>query len=252
MTLAHQITGDGPAVVLLHSSVCDRRMWNPQWDLLVGARFRVIRPDFQGFGETPAPTSAFDEARDVLELFEMHGIERAAVVGSSFGGRVAQEFAARWPSRVTRLMLACPATRLLEPTEDLRAFGAEEDALLEAGEIDGAVALNVNTWLGPAAGTSTREFVARMQRHAFEVQLAASDVPGARDDFDLGDVSAPTLVLSGAHDLEGMQQAARFLAERIDGAVHHRLDWAGHLPSVEDPARFNPVLLDFLGSSERA
>lgn len=252
MTLAHQIAGDGPAVILLHSSVCDRRMWNPQWELLVGAGFRVIRPDFRGYGETPAPTSAFDEARDILELFDTHGIERAAVVGSSFGGRVAQEFAARWPSRVTRLLLACPATRLLEPTEDLRMFAAEEDALLEGGDVDGAVALNVETWLGPAAGDPTREFVARMQRHAFEVQLAAPDVAAVRDEFDLREVSAPTLVLSGAHDLEGMQQAARFLAERIVGAVHQGLDWAGHLPSVEDPSRFNPVLIDFLRSSERA
>jgi 3-oxoadipate enol-lactonase len=221
-------------------------MWNPQWDLLAGAGFRVIRPDFRGYGDTPVPTSAFDETRDILELLDALGIERAAIVGSSFGGRVAQEFAARWPSRVTRLLLVCPATRLLEPTEDLRAFGAAEDALLEAGDVDGAVALNVETWLGPAADESAREFVARMQRHAFEVQLAAPDVAAIREDFDLRNVSAPTLVLSGVHDLEGMQQAARFLAERIDGAVHQRLDWAGHLPSVEDPARFNPVLMDFL------
>ncbi|GAA1812855.1 alpha/beta hydrolase [Agromyces neolithicus] len=246
MTLAHEIAGDGPAVVLLHSSVCDRRMWDPQWRLLTDAGFRVMRPDFRGYGETPAPASAYDEARDILRLLDHYGIERAALIGSSFGGRVAQEFAARWPSRVTRLLLVCPASRLVEPTDDLRAFGAEEDALLEAGDIGGAVALNVRTWLGPAAGESTRELVSRMQRHAFEVQLAAPDVAAVRDDFDLREISALTLVLSGAHDLDGMQGVAVFLAEHIDGAVHERLDWAGHLPSVEDPARFNPVLVDFL------
>ena len=247
MTLAHDIAGDGPCVVLLHSSVCDRRMWDPQWELLVHAGFRVIRPDFRGYGETPPPTSGYDEARDIRDLLDLLGIERVALVGSSFGGRVAQEFAARWPSRVTRLLLLCPATRLLEPSDDLRSFGAAEDALLEAGDIEGAVDLNVRTWVGPAADEFTRELVARMQRHAFEVQLAAPDVAADREDFDLRHVNAPTLVISGAHDLEGMRTAAAFLAEHISGAAHQQLDWAGHLPSIEDPARLGPVLLDFLG-----
>ena len=249
MTLAHDIAGGGPCVVLLHSSVCDRRMWDPQWELLLHAGYRVIRPDFRGSGETPPPTSGYDEARDIRDLLDMLGIETTALVGSSFGGRVAQEFAARWPSRVTRLLLLCPATRLLEPSDDLQAFGASEDALLEAGDLDGAVSLNVRTWVGPAASESTRELVARMQRHAFEIQLAAPDVAAEREDFDLRHVDAPTLVISGAHDLDGMRTAAAFLAEHIPGAAHRELGWAGHLPSVEDPARLDPVLLDFLGEA---
>jgi 3-oxoadipate enol-lactonase len=249
MTLAHDVAGEGPAVLLLHSSVCDRRMWDPQWELLVDAGFRVIRPDFRGFGETPAPTSAYDEASDIRDLLDANGIERAVVVGSSFGGRAAQEFASRWPSRVTGLLLLCSATRLLTPTEDARAFGAEEDALLDGGDLDGAVALNVRTWVGPAATESTRELVSRMQRHAFEVQSAAPDVAAERDDFDLAAVNAPTLVVSGAHDLDYFARVAEFLFERIAGAEHLELDWAGHLPSLEDPARFNPLLLDFLRST---
>ncbi|GAA1755979.1 alpha/beta fold hydrolase [Agromyces humatus] len=248
MTLAHDIAGDGPCVILLHSSVCDRRMWDPQWHVLVDAGFRVIRPDFRGYGETPAPMSDYDEARDIRDLLDLLGIERAAFVGSSFGGRVAQEFAARWPSRVTRLVLLCPATRLLAPTDDLRAFGAAEDALLEAGDIDGAVDLNVRTWVGPRAGDSVRDSVARMQRRAFDVQLAAPDAAADRDDFDLRQVSAPTMVISGGHDLDGMQRAAEFLTARIEGAVQRQLDWAGHLPSLEDPERVNPLLIDFLGA----
>ena len=246
MTLAHDISGDGPTVVLLHSSVCDRRMWDPQWDLLIDAGFRVIRPDFRGFGETPAPTSGYDEASDIRDLIDAHGIERAVVVGSSFGGRAAQEFASRWPLRVTGLLLVCAATRLLPPTDDVLAFGAEEDALLDVGDLDGAVALNVRTWVGPGATESTREIVARMQRHAFEVQLPAPDVAPERDDFDLGAVTAPTLVVSGAHDLDYFDRVAELLTARIAGAEHRELDWAGHLPSLEDPARFNPLLLDFL------
>jgi 3-oxoadipate enol-lactonase len=246
MTLAYDLDGDGPAVVLLHSSVCDRRMWQPQARLLVEAGYRVLRPDFQGFGETPAPSAPYEEVADLRELLDSLGIDDAIVVGSSMGGRVAQEFAARWPSRVTGLLLVCAASRLVPATADVQAFGHEEDALLEAGDVDGAVALNVRTWVGPAASAETREFVARMQRHAFDVQLAAGDVAAERDDFDLAEVSAPTLVVSGAHDLDYFGQVAAFLAERIPGAESRELDWAGHLPSLEDPARFEPLLLEFV------
>ncbi|MFD0560895.1 alpha/beta fold hydrolase [Kitasatospora saccharophila] len=57
MTITHEVAGSGPAVVLLHSSVCDRRMWDGQWDALRGAGYRVLRCDFRGFGETPARTA---------------------------------------------------------------------------------------------------------------------------------------------------------------------------------------------------
>lgn len=248
MTLAYDLDGDGPTVVLLHSSVCDRRMWQRQSSLLVEAGYRVLRPDFQGFGETPAPSATYEEVSDVRELLDSLGIDRAILVASSMGGRVAQEFAARWPSRVAGLLLVCAATRLLAPTPDVRAFGDEEDALLEAGDVEGAVALNVRTWVGPSATAETREFIGDMQRHAFEVQLAAGDVAAERKEFDLADVTAPTLVLFGAHDLDYFRQVAALLAERIPGAESRELDWAGHLPSLEDPERFDPVLLEFVRS----
>ena len=246
MTLAHDLEGDGPTVVLLHSSVCDRRMWDRQSTALVGAGYRVLRPDFEGFGESPAPTAPYDEADDVRGLLQTLSIDRAIVVASSMGGRVAQEFAARWPSRVTGLLLVCAATRLLAPTDDVRAFGDEEEALLEAGDVEGAVALNVRMWVGPAATAETRDFVGTMQRHAFEVQLAAGDVAADRADFDLRDVSAPTLVVSGAHDVAYFREIARLLADRIRGAEARELDWAGHLPNLEDPESFNALLLEFV------
>ena len=78
MILAHDDEGDGPAVVLLHSSVCDRRMWQRQAEVLTAAGHRVIRPDFQGFGESPAPTGSYDEADDVRELLDERGAGRSS------------------------------------------------------------------------------------------------------------------------------------------------------------------------------
>jgi 3-oxoadipate enol-lactonase len=248
MTLAYDTTGSGPAVLLLHSSVCDRRMWEPQWQPLIDAGFRVVRCDFRGHGDTPAPVRPFNPAEDVRDLLDTLGIDRAALVGASYGGRVAQEVAARWPDRVTALGLLCAATRLHPPTADIVAYSEREEALVEAGDLAGAAAFTVDTFVGPAASGATRAEVAKMQREAYEIQLAAGDdlAEPANHDYDLTAVTAPTLVVSGAHDLEYFRGTADFLAATIPGAAHVRLDWAGHLPSLEDPARLNPLILDLL------
>lgn len=96
-------------------------MWQRQSALLVEAGYRVLRPDFQGFGESPAPSQAYEEVSDVRALLDSLSVDRAVVVGSSMGGRVAQELVARWPSRFAGLLLVCAATRLLAPTADVTA-----------------------------------------------------------------------------------------------------------------------------------
>ena len=132
-------------MLLLHSGVCDRRMWEPQWGPL-SESFRVVRPDLRGFGETPLPAGRFSFAADVVELLDHLGIERTCVVGSSLGGRVAMEVAAIAPERVERLVLLCPALAGFPQTAEAEAFDEAEDALLNAGDVDGAVALNVRMW----------------------------------------------------------------------------------------------------------
>ncbi|MFV0128169.1 alpha/beta fold hydrolase [Streptomyces sp. HMX112] len=248
MTLSHDVAGDGPVVVLLHSSVCDRRMWEPQWRALAGSGYRTVRCDFRGYGDTPAPDLPHRDADDVLDLLDALGAREAALVGASYGGRVALEAAARHSGRVTAVALLCAAVPGHEPSAALRAFDEREEALLEAGDLAGAVELNVTTWLGPAADEAARRRVRDMQRHAFEVQSAAPEVaPVDPGPPDLAAVRAPCLAVSGAHDLPDFREAAARLAVQLPDARHVELDWAGHLPGLERPSEVTALLTGFLG-----
>ncbi|HZM82279.1 MAG TPA: alpha/beta hydrolase [Candidatus Limnocylindrales bacterium] len=251
MALAYDETfdeaGAGPAVVLLHSTAADRRMWDPQMRPLSAAGFRLVRPDFRGYGETPVPDAPYNDTQDMADLLDTLGIRDTAIVAASGGGRVALEFAARWPSRVTSLVLLNTALAGHEPSQALQAFGDREDNLLEAGDIDAATELNVRTWLGPLADEATRAKLFEMQRHAFEVQLAAAeDFPPIRVETDLSAITARALLVSGAHDLPDFREIAATLREILRDAKLIELDWAGHLPSLECPDRINPLLIDFL------
>jgi pimeloyl-ACP methyl ester carboxylesterase len=256
MTLAHDDTGAGPVVLLLHSTVTDRRMWDPQVAALVAAGHRVIRCDLRGYGDSPMPDRPYNDADDVAELIDTVADAsdggRVAVVAASGGGRVALEFAARRPERVTDLVLLATALRGHEPGPELRAFSDREDALLAAGDVAGATELNVERWLGPEADENTRSAVRTMQRHAFEVQLAVADEPEPLTyDHSVSTIAARTLLISGAHDLPDFRDIAEHLAAALPGATHRHLDWAGHLPSLERPDLLNPILLAFLAEGRR-
>ena len=254
MIMTYDVAGSSGAepVFLLHSGVGDRRQWDPQWDQLA-AQFRVVRPDLRGYGETPMPGGNFSYPDDVAELIEHLGEGPATLVGSSFGGRVALSTAAAHPDLVSRLVLLCPAYRGVPTTPDVEAFGEREDELLEAGDVDGAVELNVTTWLGPDGDQAAADLVRAMQRRAFDVQLAADALPDPPEtvwpEFDLASLAQPTVVFSGAHDLEWFGKIAEHLAATMPDARHVALPWAGHLPNLERPDETTDLLIDALALS---
>jgi 3-oxoadipate enol-lactonase len=245
--LSYDVAGTGPALVLLHSTVCDRGMWDPQWPVFVDAGYRVMRCDFRGYGATPVPRGPHNDADDVVDLLGELGAGPAAVVSACYGGKVALEIAARWPQRVTALALVCAAMPGHEPTDVLRNFWRREGELIDAGDIAGVVELNVATWLGPEASEPTQERVRLMQRHAFEIQLAApEEYEPAEVAVDLRAITAPSLVISVAKDMPDFRLIATRLTALLPGAQAVELPWAGHLPTLERPQELSAMLTAFV------
>src|SRR5579875_3163424 len=104
--LACQVTGGGPAVVLVHGFGLDMRMWDDQAEHLA-ARYQVIRYDCRGFGSSGPfdPAVAYTHAGDLRALLDHLGIGQAVLGGLSFGGRVVLEAAVADPERVRGLAL---------------------------------------------------------------------------------------------------------------------------------------------------
>lgn len=249
--------GSSIHVVLIHAGIADRRMWQPQWTSLADD-MDLIRLDLRGFGDSThvaGPTYAHPD--DVLATMDEAGIERAHLVAASFGAGVAVEVALTAPQRVASLVLAPPGGSLLaEVTDDLQAFLDDEDAALEAGDLDTAVEANITSWLvgpgrtlGDLAPSVVRD-VRRMQRRAFE----AADALGDAEELELDpppldrlhEISAPTLVVVGGHDMDTSLDAAHRVSRGIPSAT--RVDWedVAHLPSMEQASRFTRLLRAWL------
>jgi pimeloyl-ACP methyl ester carboxylesterase len=235
MTISHAVAGAGPTILLVHAGVADARMWARQVDVLA-VDHRVITVDLRGYGETPLEAGAkYSDAGDVLALLDELGVDTVEAVGASYGGYVVQQVASRQPERFSRLVLICAPTDGVEPTADIRAVWAEEERLLEAGDVDGATDLMVRSWLGPEADDEARELLRAMQKRAFELQLPAGDVDNEEYAVEPEKISAPVRLITGAHDFDWFRNCADFLEERLPNVERIDLPWAGHLPTLERP-----------------
>ncbi|WP_043625591.1 alpha/beta fold hydrolase [Nonomuraea candida] len=244
MTIWYDERGTGEPVVLLHSTAADSGMWDAQWEALSG-RFRVIKVDFRGYGRTPYQADApYSDGDDVAEVLAALGVGRAAIVASSGGTPAALHLAAA--GLAGKLVLLNPVSTL-EPTPDVRAYWQEEGRLLEAGDVQGAAELNARTLLGPEATDEAWRRLVAMQRHAFEVQLAADPEPEQIErEITLKGIDVPALIVAGGHDLPYFRASARHLADELPEARLLELEWAGHLPALERPAEIDALLLDYL------
>jgi len=242
--------GTGPNVVLIHAGIADSRMWDPQW---AGwqARFALTRLDLRGFGRSGRPTGSFSHAGDVVAVLEEAGIDRAHVVGASFGGLVALDLAAAHPERVTGLVLADPPLPGTPWSDEMRGFFAAEEEALEAGDLEAATDVNVEFWL-PSATETVRAAIREQQLNAFELQSGAQpDESLLTDDLaaKLGSLDVPTLVLTGEEDRADFRAIADRLAATLPNARRASISGAGHLPSVEQPASFDAIVLPFLADA---
>ncbi|OUC94447.1 alpha/beta fold hydrolase [Streptosporangium minutum] len=242
MTIAYDIGGDGPVVLLLHAGVCDRRMWNDQWQPLIDAGFQVIRCDLRGYGQSPLPAEPYSDCEDVLALLDGLSIDRASLVGGSYGGKVALRVAASRPERVESLVLLAAALPGREQSAELRALEEREEALIEAGDLAGGARLMAESWLGPDAGEDAHQAVREMQLRAYELQSADGLAGPVETEVDPADIKMPCLAVSGAYDLADFRQPEAVLP----AARHVELPWAGHLPNMERPAEVTELIISFL------
>lgn len=238
------VEGAGPPVVLVHNGVSDHRSWDRVAPVLA-EEHTVIRYDMRGFGRTPAATTGFRHRDDLAALLDTLGIERTAIVGNSLGGYVCLEFATRWPERVTHLGLLAAPVSGWEWGPAMDDYVAAEGKLLDAGDVDAAVTLNLDMWVrGPVREWSPElRAIADELAPAMRIALAnqtvneSHELPDdtARPSTLLELIRVPTLVAVGDADAPDFPEIARMVAGGIAGARLVEIAGAAHILPVECP-----------------
>ena len=248
MTLAHDVQGSGPPLLLIHGGTLDRRMWEPNMAALT-ERHRVVRCDLRGYGASPPPDGPYSHADDVRALLATLGIERAAVAGLSLGAGVALELALAHPDVVAALVLVDTDLPGVPLDPDLRAamgvaFGHARDGDLDAAR---------EAWLATSLfARSPAGVVAALRAIVDDYTFWhwANPNPHVWLDPPAGgrgaEVRAPALVVWGEHDVEQVIGNCERMARDIPGARSVVLAGAGHMSNMDAPAAFDAALLEFL------
>jgi pimeloyl-ACP methyl ester carboxylesterase len=256
--LAGEADGFGLPVVFLHAAVTDRRLWADQMSVLSAEGYHVISYDRRGFGESESPNEPFNHLIDLEAVLDQLGIHAAVFVGASMGGALAIDFAIEHPERTVGLVLV--GTALTGSPEPELPEEAELmlDALHYAEERQNWTSVNkiqAHLWLdGPLSPNGrvngeVRELFLDMNGNALQKQHALTHEEERDPAIDnLGLITAPVLLIVGDLDFPHIIERHNDLSEEFESAFAVVLEDTAHLPSLERPDLFNPLLLEFLAA----
>jgi len=249
--------GEGIPVVFLHAGVCDSRMWENQIAAVAEAGFYGVAFDRRGYGETTSPDETFSHLEDLEAVLDGLGIHTAVVVGASRGGALAIDFALASPERVAGLVLVgtsvSGAPRPSFPPDIMNIVHAME-AVEDSGDIDAINAVDAHAWLdGPLSPSGRVNGGIRslfMQMNAQILRkpaLTREEQPEAAWPM-LSGIDTPALLVAGDLDFPHIVNRHDDLSEEMDNAFAVVIEGTAHLPSLERPDLFNPLLLEFLAT----
>lgn len=247
----HSLEGPegAPVVVFSNSLGTTGAMWDAEAAAL-SDRFRVLRYDTRGHGETPAapgPYTVGDLAGDVLALLDRLELERVSFCGLSIGGMTGMWLGVHAPERIERLVICCTGMHL--PTAEM---WTERAALVRQKGMGEVIDATMERWFTPAFPERSPEVVERIR----EIFLT-TDPEGyagcceALAEFDmrgqLEAITAPTLVIAGEDDPVGTPERAAAIGEEIEGSRVVILPDARHLAAVEQADAVTRELEQHLG-----
>ncbi len=195
--------GSGPVLLLLHGLGCDHTTWAPVIESLA-RRHTVIAPDLLGHGASDKPRADYSVggyANGMRDLLTVLGIDRATVVGHSFGGGIAMQFAYQFPERCDRLVLVSSG-----------GLGPEVSPLIRAITTPG---------FPQAMALLTLPGV----RHAGSLGLRALAAPGLRSLRDLGEAADVYDSFRDPHTRAAIRHVVRAV-----------VDWKGQIVTMSDRA----------------
>lgn len=250
--LYYEMSGSGPAIVLLHGGLCHLRQWD---DLAarLGPGHQVIRYDRRGHGQSSFPDLPYSHAADLAGLLDALDVRSADLVAVSAGVGVAVELAIATPRVVRRLLLGAGTMGGYRHTAE---FSAGIGAILQAGARGdkGRAADLLATFAPLRVAVTLPEVWPRVRAMMIDDYSFAHSREGApKPDLmsppaaeRLAAIAAPTLVVVGDQEMDSMVEHARYLARGIPGARLEVIAGAGHMVTFEQPDEVARLVWEFL------
>jgi pimeloyl-ACP methyl ester carboxylesterase len=269
--LKYRIGGEGPLVLLIHGMAGSATTWKQVMPAL-SERFTVLAPDLLGHGDSDKSKGDYSlgaMASTLRDLIVALGYKRATVVGQSYGGGIALQFAYQYPERCERLVLVNagglgsevnPVLRLLTmPGSEALLLVATAPPVRRIVEMIGRIALRKKLETATVIPELWRSYTSLGNveaRRAFLRTLRAvidrrGQAVSAHDKLHLA-AGMPTLIIWGEEDGIIPVEHAHAAHALIRGSWLEIIEGVGHYPHCEAPDRFVTALTEFIESTRPA
>ena len=258
--VVYHALGEGPPVVLIHGMLNSSRHWR-EVALSLADSHRVIAPDLIGHGDSATPRGDYSlgaHAASIRDLLSAIGIERASIVGHSYGGGVAMQFFWQFPQRTERLALISSGGLGRDVSPLLRSMAlpgmskvlaaAAHPRVVRVLAAGGPQTRAVARALRPLSGPGTREAFLQTLRSVIDVR---GQRVSATDRLYLLE-AMPTLIVWGGRDHTIPIAHGIAAHEAIPHSRFETLARAAHFPHLEDPDGLASALREFLDTTEPA
>ena len=241
-------------VILLHGLGGSSQVW--QFNIgPLAEKYHVFVPDQIGFGKSDKPLVNYRIRTyvDFLDQFyKQLKIERATLVGNSMGGWIAAIYAATYPDRVDKLVLADAAGYAPPKDFDTRTFFALNPTTREGMKVLSAKVFYNKAFLSDAA--MDQAMAARFAAgDGFTIKSITESIIRGEDFLDdvVKTIKRPTLIVWGREDgLVPLSEGERFHKD-IAGSTLLVFDQCGHVPNIEKAGEFSAAVIKFLGAGAR-
>ena len=238
-------------VILLHGLGGSSQVW--QFNIgPLAEKYHVFVPDQIGFGKSDKPLVNYRIRTyvDFLDQFyKQLKIERATLVGNSMGGWIAAIYAATYPERVDKLVLADAGGYAPPKDFDTRAFFALNPTTREGMKVLSARVFYNKAFLSDAA--IDQAMAARVAAgDGFTIKSITESIIRGEDFLDdlVKTIKHPTLIVWGREDgLIPLSEGERFHKD-ITGSTMIVFDHCGHVPNIEKAGEFNAAVIKFLSA----
>jgi pimeloyl-ACP methyl ester carboxylesterase len=249
---AGMVAGKGPPIIFLHGVGLDRHMWQAQV-IFLAQTHSVICYDLLGHGESgkiEGPVKLGDFAGQLERLWAALGVDKASLIGFSFGGLIAQDFAARHSAKIEKLILI---STVYDRSEAERA-GVE--ARLVKAQREGPASIYpaaLERWFSPAFLAGRAEQIEELHHRMLDNDeisfLQAYEIFAFGDKEiagKIGRISCPTLIMTGEHDRGSTAAMAWRMAKEISNARVCIIAEGRHMMPMEMAQEVNRGLARFI------
>lgn len=251
--LYYEIAGAGRPLVLLHAGLTDGRMWDDQFHVFA-QHYRVMRYDLRGYGKSDQPGESYSHSDDLHGLLQALGIQKAALMGVSLGGRTVIDFALQHPEMVEALILVAAGLSGYQWAESADLI--EANGAANMGDVARAVDILTRVWVdGP--NRTPEQVNARVRERVMALLTETLSRPRLRPEpkqveLDppalkrLREIQAPTLIMVGDKDVLDILVIADLLQKHIEHAETLVIPDAAHMVTLEQPEQVNQAVQHFL------